>query len=84
MANLGTFTISTDGYETLASATGLTLTEGTKYTIQIINDAHLREGSTGKGVLIDNTTPITYTATSDDLYINTDNSYGCCLVNIAS
>ena len=84
MANLGTFTISTDGYETLASKTGLTFTEGTKYTIQITNDAHLREGTTGEGFLVDSTVPITYTATSDALYINTNNSQGSCLVNIAS
>lgn len=79
MANLFTGRIATNGYETLASKTSLTFTADTKYTIQIQNVAYLREGTTGKGFIVDTTTPITYTAGSDDLYIKADS----CIVNIA-
>lgn len=80
MANLGTFTISTNGeYVTLAEATDLTFTSGNKYSIQIQNMAHLREGTVGEGMLVNTLVPITYTATSDDLYIESNS----CVVNIA-
>lgn len=80
MANLGTFTVQTNGtYKTLAEVTDLTFTEGNSYQIQILNMAYLREGTVGEGVLINNITPITYTATSDDLYIKANS----CVVNIA-
>lgn len=82
MANLYSGSIQTNGdYVTLASATSLTFTEGNKYSIQIQNLAYLREGTTGGGFLINTTTPITYTATSDDLYIKTN--YQPAVVNIA-
>lgn len=82
MANLGTFTVQTNGtYKTLAEVTDLTFTEGNSYQIQILNMAYLREGTTGGGFLVDNSTPIKYTATSDDLYIK--NNYGACVVNIS-
>lgn len=80
MANLWTGRIETNGeYVKLAEATGLTFTSGNKYSIQIQNMAHLREGTVGEGVLINDITPITYTATSDDLYIEAQS----CVVNIA-
>ena len=41
--------------------------------------AHLREGTIGEGMLVDTLVPITYTATSDDLYIEAQS----CVVNIA-
>lgn len=82
MANLYTGSIQTNGdYVTLASATSLTFTEGNKYSIQIQNPAYLREGTTGKGFFVNSDVPITYTATSDDLYIKTD--FQSCIVNIA-
>lgn len=80
MANLFTGVIETNGeYVTLAEATDLTFTEGNKYSIQIQNMAHLREGTVGEGMLVDSLVPITYTATSDDLYIESNS----CVVNIA-
>lgn len=80
MANLFTDRIETNGeYVTLAEATGLTFTSGNKYSIQIQNMAYLREGTTGKGFFVNSDVPITYTATSDDLYIKAQS----CVVNIA-
>lgn len=83
MANLGTFTINTNGeFATLASETELTFTADTIYTIQILqNAAFLREGSVGDGFKITSPAPIQYKAGSDDLYIRTG-SAGC-IVNIA-
>ena len=82
MANLYSGSIQTNGdYITLSEATDLTFTAGNKYTIQIQNLAYLREGTTGGGFLINSTIPITYTATSDDLYIKTN--YQPAVVNIA-
>lgn len=38
MANLGFFTINTNGeYQTIEEATGLTFTLGTKYSLQVQN-----------------------------------------------
>lgn len=80
MANLFTGVIETNGdYVTLAEATDLTFTEGNKYSIQIQNMAYLREGTVGEGMLVNSLVPITYTATSDDLYIKSNS----CVVNIA-
>lgn len=70
MANLGTFTIDTQGtYQTLASITELTFTEGNTYTIQVLNAAYVREGEDGKGFEIDNSAPFVWVAGQDDLYI---------------
>lgn len=80
MANLFTGRIETNGeYVKLAEVADLTFTEGNKYSIQIQNMAHLREGTVGEGVLINTLVPITYTATSDDLYIEAQS----CVVNIS-
>ena len=82
MANLFTGSIDTKGqYKTLAELTGLTFTSGNKYSIQIQNMAYLREGTVGGGFLINKTDPITYTASSDNLYLKTD--YQPCVVNVA-
>lgn len=81
MANLYTGEIDTEGqYKSLASETGVTFTADTKYTIQIQNSAWIREGETGEGFYINDSTPFTYTAGADDLYIKTE-SYS--IVNIA-
>lgn len=80
MANLWTGIIETNGeYVKLAEEADITFTEGNKYSIQIQNMAYLREGTIGEGVLINTLVPITYTATSDDLYIKSN----FCVVNIA-
>ena len=82
MANLGTFTIDTQGtYQTLASLTSLTFTSGNRYSLQVQNMAHVREGLEGEGFLIDNTAPFDWIAGDDDLYIK--NSFYSCVVNIA-
>lgn len=82
MANLYSGSIDTNNtYKTLAEVTDLTFTEGTKYVIQIQNPAYIREGSTGKGFLIDSNNPFEYTAGDDDLYIKTE--FRQCIVNIA-
>lgn len=84
MTNLYTGVINTNGeYKTLSNETGLTFENGTKYVIQIQNQAHLREGTTGEGFLINLPMPITYTKGEDDLYIKTYNTREC-LVNIAN
>lgn len=81
MSNLYTGTIDTEGqYQTLASLTGLTFTDGNKYEIQIQNQAYVREGLTGDGFLINSDRPFIYTCASDDLYIKTNT---ICVVNIA-
>ena len=80
MANLFTGRISTDGeYVTLAEAADLTFTVGGKYVIQVQNVAYLREGTVGEGFMVNDPTPIPYTAEEDELYINAQN----CNVNIA-
>ena len=79
MANLFTGVIETNGeYINLSEATDVTFTSGNKYSIQIQNMAHLREGTIGEGMLVDTLTPITYIAGSDDLYIESNS----CVVNI--
>lgn len=72
MANLYTGEIDTEGqYKSLASETGVTFTADTKYTIQIQNSAWIREGETGEGFYINDSTPFTYTAGASTLYVKT-------------
>ena len=84
MANLytGNLTVS-DEFKTLSSLTNITFTNGTTYTIQVYNPCYLREGTTGKGFLITNSTPIKYVAGSDSLYIGKFGSYNDITTNIA-
>ena len=84
MANLGTWTIDTQGaYEKLEELTEETFTEGTAYTIQGIGaDYFLREGTEGAGFKIADKEKVQWTAGSDDLYIKTM-VYDKITVNIA-
>lgn len=84
MANLytGNFTIS-DEFKTLSSLTDITFTSGTTYTIQVYNPCYLREGTTGKGFLIIDSTPIKYVAGADALYIGQYGYYNYIAINIA-
>ena len=82
MANLGTFTIQTNGeYQKVSTLTGVTFENDEVYTIQgrfspNIDKASkefgyfLREGTTGEGFLLDsNYLQYHYTSGMDDLYI---------------
>ena len=84
MANLGTWTIDTQGaYEKLEELTEETFTEGTVYTIQGIGaDYFLREGTAGSGFKILDKEKVQWTAGADDLYIKTM-VYDKITVNIA-
>ena len=82
MTNIYSGTIKTDGeYKTLMELTGITFTQGTVYTIQVINPAFLREGTTGSGFYIFDNKPFKYIAGSDDLYIKV--KYESCDINIS-
>ena len=82
MANLYSGSIEASStYKTLAELTELTFTPGTTYTIQILNPAYIREGSTGNGFYIFNNKPFQYTAGADDLYIRVPS--GAVSINIA-
>ena len=91
MANLGFFEINTDGdYVDLETATGLTFTTGTKYTMQVQN------AGDNLTVCVSDTTPtkggfimkdlekFDYTPVEgSDIYVNTG-GYGVVYLNIAS
>ena len=84
MANLytGNLTLG-DTYKTLAELTDVTFTNGTTYTIQVYNPCYLREGTTGRGFLINDFTPFKYVAGADSLYIGKYGYYEEVTVNIA-
>lgn len=64
--------INTNGdWETVASLTNITFTEGTTYNIQINNLAYLKIGN---AVFSFNGEKFDYKASSDDLYIKTNNN----------
>lgn len=66
----GTINATDDEWQVLSTATEVTFTEGSTYTIQIIRQAYIREGNTADGgFLINDNRPFQYTAGSDDLYI---------------
>lgn len=91
MANLGFFEINTQGeYVDLETATELTFTEGTKYTMQVQNagsslticiaDSTPTEG----GFMMKDLEKFDYTPVSGyDIYVKTG-SYGKAYINIAS
>ena len=71
MANLGTWTITPNGYEEVESLTGVTFTAGNSYSMQIIGQAYIRRGSEGKGILINSDIPFDYNPSENDtLYIS--------------
>ena len=85
MANLGNFTIKTDGeYQNLAEISGLTFTSGDVYVLQVKNECILCE-SVNKpdsgGFVIDNKMIIQWKKGDGDLWVKTDN--GFTVINIA-
>ncbi len=82
MANLWSGNVeNTDEYQNLESVSGLTLTEGSSYQIQIEGGAYLREGTTGRGFSLYDSKPFTLVKTSSDVYIEPMSD--SCFVNIA-
>lgn len=73
MANLWTGDgIDTENtYKNLATLSGLTFTADNYYTIQVDGVAYLREGTTGKGVLVKTLNPIQWKAGTDTMYVCT-------------
>lgn len=75
MANLGFFAINTEGeYVKLSEETGLTLTSGTTYTMQVQGACYLCESATKPtkgGFYINKTEPFSYTAGNADLWVST-------------
>lgn len=85
MANLWYGSIHTDGdYETLASISNQTFTNGTTYTLQVKGKCYLCESAskpTSGGFLISGEMPVQYTASTNALYVK-DVSESC-TINIA-
>lgn len=69
MANIWSGPISNQDYEKLETLAGTTFESGTTYVIQSDNDIIVREGTDGRGFLIDNGMPFQYTCGTEDLYI---------------
>ena len=83
MANLGTWTVDTHKeYTDIEQLTGITIQEGSIYTIQPIDcKIFVRLGDIGKGFKVLNNVIFTYTAAADEtLYICTP--FGRAEINI--
>lgn len=73
MANLYTNKIISLDYGNLAELTGLSFTNGTKYNGQINGGmAILREGSTGRGFIVEDGDSFDFTYGGDTIYIKTN------------
>lgn len=90
MANLGRFTIDTNGeYKQLSEVTGVNFVPLTKYIIQCLTPAILCEKGTtpdNEGFYVSNDAPVQYTATSNPLWIKSchkDNGESGSIINIA-
>ena len=85
MSNLWKGQINTNNeYQKLETISGLSFENDKTYTIQIVGSCTLCESEslpTEGGFLIDNKSPIQYTAGTGDLYVKNDSYY--CEINIA-
>ena len=73
MANLFTGKILANDYTELFELADLEPTTDTKYKIQVLGDlCWLREGSTGKGFLIEGGNIVQFQQGEDDLFIKTN------------
>lgn len=82
MANIFTGKIAETDYENLATATGLTFTTDTKYLVEVRGGMLIaREGTVGKGFIIEDGQRFDFTYKGTPIYIKT-NSDGVVL-NIA-
>lgn len=83
MTNIYTGTINPNGYETLSSLTGVEFVEDVKYSIQLLNPAYVREGTVGKGFLINSYDPIYYIANATLYIAPMNDSRTAITINIA-
>lgn len=82
MANLFTDKVVATDYTNLAEATGLTFTNDTKYNGQVNGGmVILREGTTGRGFIVEATRCFDFTYTGTPIYIKT-NAEGA-VINLA-
>ena len=73
MANLFTDKIVSLGYENLATLTGLTFTNDTKYNGEVDNGmAYIREGTTGRGFTVNAGDRFDFTYKGTPIYIKTN------------
>ena len=81
MANIGTYHLNTNGYETLESLIGETFTEDTTYYCQVLGGTFfVREGENGDGFLVRYPEKFSFTQGDDDFYVK---SVGHSTINIA-
>lgn len=76
MANLGTWVLDPNGYQNIATLTGITFTVGNTYNIQVIGNAHIRRGTEGRGINIINFKPFLYIPNEvEDIYIGVNETH---------
>ena len=81
MANIGTYHLETNGFETLESLINETLTEEKNYCCQVLSGAFfVREGTSGDGFMVKYPEKFTFTQGDEDFYLK---SVGHSTINIA-